>query len=90
MDHGLAASSLIQPMQHMGDAPLRIERDWSGGYEIIVIEGIRFDAEYFRTFAHPDVEVLYAVRREDDMVTVTSITNTREAAKFFAEVGNGN
>lgn len=53
------------------------------GREAIVIEGVKYDAEYFRTFAHPDTDVLYAVRRDGDQVWLTVIRNVEEAKAFF-------
>jgi hypothetical protein len=53
-------NSSVKPMPHIGDRPLSIERDWNNGHEKIVIEGAAYDAEYFRTFAYPEVNMLYA------------------------------
>lgn len=76
----------VKEMQHQPNRPLSIERDWNFGNEKIIIEGVAYDAEYFRTFAYPDPTRLYAVRREGDLVILTSITNVEEARKFFEEV----
>lgn len=83
--------SAVQTMVYMPDPPLRIEREYSiSGHEFILIEGVRYDASYFRTFAHPDTDVLFAVRRDGDTVVLSIIRNAQEAAKFFEEIGRGN
>lgn len=83
-------NSNIRPMPHVEDRPLSIEREYTlQGREIIVIEGVKYDADYFQTFAHPDTDVLYAIRRDGDQVWLTVIRNAEEAKKFFEEVGQG-
>lgn len=78
----------VKPMAHITQKPLSIEREYTlQGYEVIIIEGVRYDAEYFRTFAHPDTDVLYAVRSHDDTVVLTIIHNADEAQHFFEEMG---
>lgn len=79
-------SNLMQH-QHVAQPPLRIERELAGGREFILIEGVRYDADYFRTFAHPETDVLYAVRSHDDTVVLTIIHNADEAQQFFEEMG---
>jgi hypothetical protein len=76
----------IKAMIHQPTRPLSIERDWTSGREKIVIEGVAYDADYFRTFAYPDGNTLYAVRKEGDIVVLTSIRNVEDARKFFEEV----
>lgn len=78
-------NSSVKPMAHVTQVPLRIEREYTlQGQEMILIEGVRYDAEYFRTFAHPDTDVLYAVTREEDgVVKLTEVRNRVEAAEFF-------
>jgi len=76
---------LIKETTHQPNQPLGIERDWNNGREVIIIEGVRYDADYFRTFAHPEMDVLYAVKREDDAVWLTVIRDEDEAKKFFEE-----
>lgn len=79
-------NSNIRPMPHVEDRPLSIEREYTlQGREIIVIEGVRYDADYFRIFAHPDTDVLYAVRRDEDMVVLTVIPTVEVAKEFFEE-----
>lgn len=79
-------SNFIKQLPHVPAEPLRIEREFEYGREIIVIEGVRYDADYFRTFSHPETDVLYSVvRGEDDVVKLTVIHNRVEAAEFFDE-----
>jgi len=81
-------NNLIKPMPHVAERPLSIEREYTmQGHEIIVIEGVKYDADYFRTFAHPDTDVLYAVRREDEMVVLTVIPTVEVAKEFFDQLG---
>lgn len=80
-------NSFIKPMPHVDVPPLRIERDYPSGREVIVIEGVHYDAEYFRTFAHPETNVLYQVQRRDDAVWLTTIQNEEQAKEFFENVG---
>lgn len=77
--------TFIKPIKHQPNKPLNIERDWRGGIEMIVIEGVTYDADYFRTFAHPDTDVLYAIRRDGEKVWLTVIRNAEDAKKFFDE-----
>lgn len=79
-------NSLIRELGHLQDEPLRIEREIVDGAEVIVIEGVRYAADYFRTFAEPETDVLYGVRRgEDDVVRLTLVRNRVEAMIFFDE-----
>lgn len=79
-------SQFIKQLPHVPGEPLRIEREFTFSNEVIIIEGVRYDADYFRVFAHPETEYLYAVTRgEDDVVKLTVIHNRVEAAKFFDE-----
>ena len=77
----------VQAMTHTPEPPLQIEREYTPqGREVIVIEGVRYDAEYFRTFSQPETDVLYAVRQDEDgAVKLTVIRNRVEAAIFFDE-----
>lgn len=80
-------NSNVKNLQHVAQPPLSIERELAVGREYILIEGVRYDADYFRTFAHPETDVLYAVRSHDDTVVLTIIHNTDEAQQFFEEMG---
>lgn len=77
-------NKLIQPMPHIEVKPLSIEREYTmQGREVIIIEGVRYDADYFRTFSHPETDVLYAVRRDEEMVCLTVIETVEQASEFF-------
>lgn len=79
-------STFIKELPHVPIEPLKIERDFQDGREIIVIEGVRYDADYFRVFSHPETDVLYEVERgEGDVVKLSVIRNRLEAAAFFDE-----
>ena len=79
-------NSFIKQIPHVDQKPLSIEREYTmQGHEVIVIEGVRYDADYFRIFAHPDTDVLYAVRRDEDMVVLTVIPTVEVAKEFFEE-----
>ena len=84
-------NSNIKQLPHQVKAPLSIERDISMGHEIIIIEGMKYDADYFRTFAYPETDVLYAVRNlVDEVVCLTVVRTVEEAKIFFDEIGQGN
>lgn len=77
-------SSFIQQAPHVEKRPISIERDEN---DVIVIEDVRYDADYFRTIGAPDTNVLYAVRKlEDGLVMLTVIHSFEEAREFFKEV----
>lgn len=83
-------NSNIKQLPHQVKAPLSIERDISMGHEIIIIEGMKYDADYFRTFAYPETDVLYAVRNlVDEVVCLTVVRTVEEAKIFFDETGQG-
>ncbi len=82
-------NSHIKPLPHQVKAPLNIERDMSMGHEFIIIEGVKYDADYFRTFACPETDVLYAVVRDSDVVKLTIVRTVEEAKIFFEETGQG-
>lgn len=76
--------NLIKPLPHQPNPPLSIERDMSFGRERIIIEGVQYDADYFRTFSYPETDILYSVvRDEDGVVKLTCIRTTEEAKEFF-------
>lgn len=82
----MQASSFIKPSPHVAKKPISIEREDG---DVIVIEGVRYDADYFRTFGAPDTDVLYAVQRIDDgCVKLTIIASPEEALEFFKETEN--
>lgn len=81
-------NNFIKPLPHQTKAPLHIERDMSTGYEVIIIEGVRYDAEYFKTFAYPETDILYSVVRDDEgVVMLTCIRTPEQAKEFFEEIG---
>ena len=83
-------NSNIKTLPHQVKAPLSIERDISMGHEIIIIEGVKYDAEYFRMFATPEADVLYAVKRlAEDVVCLTVVRTVEEADEFFKEIKDG-
>lgn len=77
---------LIKEIPHQAEKPLSIEREMTAHGEVIIIEGVRYDAAYFRTFSIPDADVLYAVERCEDFVKLTVINTVEEAKQFFEEV----
>lgn len=78
-------NSNIKTLPHQAEVPLNIERDMSTRREIIIIEGVRYDAAYFRTFAYPETDILYSVVREEDVVKLTCIRTPEQAKEFFEE-----
>lgn len=76
-------NSHVKKIQHVAQKPLSIEREITLGGEVIIIEGVRYDADYFRTFSHPETDVLYAVRRDEDTVILTVIQTPEQASEFF-------
>ena len=75
------SETFIKEVEHVAVEPVRIEREHN---DVIVIEGVRYAGDYFRTMAVPDADVLYAVRRDDeDRVVFTVIRNVEEAEAFF-------
>lgn len=74
----------VKPMTHVPAQLLSIEREFDAeGREYIVIEGVKYEADYFRTFSHPDTDVLYAVTREEDFLKLTVIDTPEKAEEFF-------
>lgn len=82
-------SNQIKALPHVTNPPLCIERDYdAAGNEVIVIEGVRYAADYFREFSHPETNVLYQVARVEDVVCLTVVETCEQAAEFFDEVEN--
>ena len=74
----------IKPLPHVSVEPVRVEREHP---DLLVIEGVRYDGDYFRTFSHPETDVLYQVRRDaDGVVCLTVIDSLEKAMYFFEEV----
>ena len=80
-------NQFIKQVAHQAEVPLSIERDWNNGHEIIIVEGVKYHADFFRMNAMPRNDVLYAVRKKDDgIVHVTVIQNIGQAQDYFLEV----
>lgn len=62
--------------------PVTIERDVN---DVVVIEGVRYSASFFRTMSWPETDVLYAIRRDGDAVRLTTVRNPGEAQLFFVQ-----
>lgn len=76
--------STIQILTHAPEPPLSIFREYDeDGREFIVIEGVKYEADYFRAFSHPETDVLYAVERVEDFVKLTVIDTAEKAQEFF-------
>lgn len=76
-------SQFIKEVEHMPD-PVSIERE---EHDVIVIEGVRYSGDLFRTLALPSNEVLYAIRRnEEGVVWVTQIRDVPGALEFFGAI----
>jgi hypothetical protein len=58
-------NKLIQSMPYQPRKHVSIEREPN---DIVVIEGIRYQGDFFRMLADPDPNVVYRIRREDDAV----------------------
>lgn len=80
-------NNMIHPMLHVEQKPLSIEREYTPeGNEIIVIDGVRYDADYFRAFVHPQTDVLHQVVRDSEgVVKLTVIQTLDEAREFFEQ-----
>lgn len=86
----MTMNNFIKEVPHLKHHPLSIEREVTLHGEVIIIEGVRYDADYFRTFSHPDTDMLYAVRRDEETVVLTVIQTPEEASEFFEEtLGRG-
>lgn len=77
----------IREEVHVRKPPVRVERDVP---DVLVIEGVRWDGDVFRTFAAPSDDCLYALRRDGDAVSLVTVRNVEEAQRFFAECGMQN
>jgi len=76
-------NSQIKPFAHQ-PKPVTLERDVN---DVVIIEGVRYSGDYFRTMSAPNEDVLYAIHKgEDDVVRVTMIRDANEAENFFDRV----
>lgn len=74
-------NQFMQEVEHEPKKPVSIARDGKDG---VIIEGIRFSGDYFRTLKYPKPDVLYAIHSEpDSTITFTVVRNENEAAQFF-------
>lgn len=79
-------NNLIKQVPHVAQKPLSIEREYMlNGLELLVIEGVRYDANVLRAFADPAPDALYLIRRDGERVSLTPIRNAEEASEFFNE-----
>lgn len=61
--------------------PLKAEREFP---DMLVIEGVRYSGDFFRTNSMPDEDVLYSIFKDDrGIVCVHVIRNANEAEQFF-------
>ncbi len=60
--------------------PVSIERELG---DVIVIEGVRYAGDFFRTMSLPNPDYLYAIRRDGDQIILTTIHNAGEAEGYF-------
>jgi len=72
-------NNFIKRTAHMPKS-VSIEREEN---DVIVIEGVRYSGDFFRTNSWPDTKFLYALRRDGDQVWLTEIHDADEAKKFF-------
>ena len=57
----------FKPIAYQGKRPVSLEREEN---DVVVIEGIRFDGEFFRQLAYFESNVLFRIRRIDGEVIV--------------------
>lgn len=60
-------SNLIKQVPHQPVRPVSVERTFPDG---LMIEGIQFSGDFFRTFADPDPEKLYRIVRDGDVIKI--------------------
>lgn len=81
----------MRRLEHVAQKPLSIEREYMlDGREMLVIEGVKYDADLLRAFGDPAPDALYLIRRDGERVSLTPIRNAEEASEFFNEtLGQG-
>jgi hypothetical protein len=72
--------NLIQQVSHEPRKPVEIERLHN---DALLIEGVLYAGDFFRSMADPNPNYLYAIRREGDRVILTTIRNVADATGFF-------
>lgn len=75
-------NKIIQQVAHQ-PKPVTIEQAEN---DVIIIEGVRYSADFFRVHAYPNDKYLYAIRRDGDVVSLTAIHNANDAEHFFDQV----
>jgi hypothetical protein len=76
--------SFIKEFPHVEKKPVSVERELP---DILVIEGVRYAGDLFRTLTDPNDSVLYAIRKDEDgVLRVIVIHNALEAMSFFEDV----
>lgn len=77
----------IKTLPHVSKEPVSVVREHP---DRLVINGVVYDGDYFREFSHPETDVLYQVRRDEDgCVCLTVIDCLEKAIEFFNEIGQG-
>jgi len=77
-------NEFIKPLEHVSKEPVSVVREHP---DRLVIGGVVYDGDYFRTFGAPDTDVLYAVRRDTEgVVCLTVIDSLEKAMEFFEKV----
>jgi hypothetical protein len=73
----------IKNLEHVSKEPVSVVREHP---DRLVIGGVVYDGDYFRTIGCPDTDVLYAVRRDSEgVVCLTVIDSLEKAMEFFEE-----
>ena len=76
----------ITLLPHEPKRPVSLEREHP---DIVVIEGVKYAGDVFRTLAFPGPDCLYFFQRNGDVVNIRLVQTIEEAESFFEEVGNG-
>lgn len=79
--------AFYKQLPHEPKKPVSVERIHP---DMLAINGVHFDGDYFRTFANPETDVLYAVRKDEDgCVRLVVIDSLEKAMQFFEEIWQG-
>lgn len=65
------SNSHIKALDYEARKPVSVEREHP---DRLIIEGVRFSGDFFRSLALPSAEYLYVLRRDDDTVILTLFT----------------
>ena len=77
--------AFYKQLSHELKKPVSVERIHP---DKLAINGVHYDGDYFRTFANPETDVLYAVRKDEDgCVRLVVIDSLEKAMDFFEEIG---